>query len=217
MFKRASRLRPHSLLAGSTTIRIIPHPNIFVNTPGRTLRFVMLLTPRQKVWYNGVMAEPLDGHKRKTSRKFERKGMSQVLGKTLTRGDHQALGVLREMVRGYWLEFADELTTGDWREIIRARITLAKTQTAAGNKAAELIFRYALGDKAPTGHEQKTRLEILIKQVLESPLIINADEVEAIAVVENRHGLLAASGPDADSSAPDEVEVSSGRRAGGQE
>ena len=169
------------------------------------------------MWYNEAMTEPLDGHKRKTSKKFERKGMSQVLGRTLTRGDHQALGVLREMVRGYWLEFADELTTGDWREIIRARIEVAKTHTAAGNKAAELIFRYALGDKAPTGHEQKTRLEILIKQVLESPLVLNASEIEAIEIVENRHGLLAPSGPDADSSAPDEVEASGGRGAGRQE
>ena len=143
--------------------------------------------------------------------------MSQVLGRTLTRGDHQALSTLREMVRGYWLEFADELTTGDWREIIRARIDLAKEKTTAGNKAAELIFRYALGDKAPTGHEQKTRLEILIKQVLESPLILNASEIEAIEVVENRHGLLAPSGPDASSLAPDEVEVGGGRGAGGQE
>ena len=143
--------------------------------------------------------------------------MSQVLGRTLTRGDHQGLSTLREMVRGYWLEFADELTTGDWREIIRARIDLAKEKTTAGNKAAELIFRYALGDKAPTGHEQKTRLEILIKQVLESPLILNASEIEAIEVVENRHGLLAPSGPDAGSSAPNKAEVGGGRGAGGQE
>lgn len=163
------------------------------------------------------MPEPLDGHKRKTSRKFERKGMSQTLGKTLTRSDHHALGTLREMVRSYWLEFADELTTGDWREIIRARIDLAKTKTAAGNKAAELIFRYALGDKAPTGHEQKTRLEILVKQVLESPLLLNADEVKAIAVVEERHGLLATSGSDADSSASVTVEANSRRGAGGEE
>ena len=163
------------------------------------------------------MPEPLDGHKRKTSKRFERKGMSQVLGRTMTRGDHQALGVLREMVRGYWLVFADELTTGDWRKIIRARIDAAKMPTAAGNKAAELIFRYALGDKAPTGHEQKTRLEILIKQVLESPLIVNADEIEAIEIVENRHGLLAASGPDADSPAPDEIEAGGGRGTSGQE
>lgn len=162
------------------------------------------------------MPEPLDGHKRKTSKKFERKGMSQVLGRTLTRGDHQALGVLREMVRGYWLEFADELTTGDWREIIRARIEVAKTHTAAGNKAAELIFRYALGDKAPTGHEQKTRLEILVKQVLESPFLLNADEIKAVATVTERHGLLAASGPDANSSAPDTAEAGGGRGAGGQ-
>lgn len=200
------------------TIRIIPHFNSIVNTPKRVLRFVMLLTPGQKVWYNEAMAEPLDGHKRKTSKKFERKGMSQVLGRTLTRGDHAALGVLREMVRGYWLIFADELDPdNDWREIIRARIELAKTTTAAGNKAAELIFRYALGDKAPTGHEQKTRLEILIKQVLESPLILNASEIEAIEIVENRHGLLAPSGPDADSSAPDAVEAGGGRGAGRQE
>lgn len=163
------------------------------------------------------MPEPLNGHKRKTSRKFERKGMSQVLGRTLTRTDHAALKTLREMVRHYWLEFADELTTGDWREIIRARIELAKKQNTAGNKAAELLFRYALGDKAPTGHEQKTRLEILVKQVLESPLILNASEVEAIATVTERHGLLATPGPDADSSAPDTIEVGSGGGAGGQE
>lgn len=162
------------------------------------------------------MPEPLDGHKRKTRKKFEREGMSKSLGRTMTRSDHRALETLRDMVRGYWLEFADELTSNDWREIIRARIELAKTKTASGNKAAELIFRYALGDKAPTGHEQKTRLEILIKQVLESPLVINADEIEAIAIVEERHGLLAASGPDADSSAPVTVEAGGGRGEGGE-
>jgi len=177
----------------------------------------MLLTPRQKVWYNEAMSEPLDGHKRETSKRFERKGLSRTLGRSLTSTDVQALSTLREMVRGYWLEFADELTTGDWREIIRARIEVAKTPTAAGNKAAELIFRYALGDKAPTGHEQKTRLEILIKQVLESPLVLNASEIEAIEVVENRHGLLAASGSDAGSPAPDKAEASGGRGAGRQE
>lgn len=143
--------------------------------------------------------------------------MSQTLGRTLTRSDHRALGVLREMVRHYWLEFADVLTTSDWRAIISARIEQAKTQTSAGNKAAELLFRYALGDKAPTGYEQKTRLEILVKQVLESPLILNASEVAAIEVVETRHGLLAAPGPDADPLAPGTAEVDSGRGAGGQE
>ena len=163
------------------------------------------------------MPEPLDGHKRKTSKKFERKGLSRTLGRSLTATDAQALRVLREMVRGYWITFADELTDDDWRGAIRARINMAQKENAQGNKAFELLARYALGDKAPTGHEQKTRLEILVKQILESPLVLNASEIKAIAVVEERHGLLAAPGSDADSSAPDTIEVGSGGGAGGQE
>lgn len=177
----------------------------------------MLLTPRQKVWYNGAMTEPLDGHKRKTSKRFERQGTARAMGKTLVRGDYKALEAIREAVRIYWACFVKEMSEDDFSDIVRVRIDLAKEKTTAGNKAAELIFRYALGDKAPTGHEQKTRLEILIKQVLESPLILNASEIEAIEIVENRHGLLASSGPDAGASAPDEVEAGGGRGAGGQE
>lgn len=163
------------------------------------------------------MPEPLNGHKRKTSKKFERKGLSRTLGRSLTATDAQALRVLREMVRGYWITFADELTDDDWRGAIRARINMAQKENAQGNKAFELLARYALGDKAPTGHEQKTRLEILVKQILESPLVLSTSEIKAIEIVEERHGLLAAPGPDADSLAPDTIEVSSRRGAGGQE
>ena len=175
------------------------------------------MTPWQKVWYNDDMPEPLDGHKRKTSKKFERRGVAKMLGRSLTATDVAALKTLREMVRHYWLAFANELTDDDWRAAIRARIDMAKQKNAQGNKAFELLARYALGDKAPTGHEQKTRLEILVKQVLESPLILNASEVAAIEVVETRHGLLAPSGPDANSLAPDTTKVGSGRGESGQE
>ncbi len=167
-----------------------------------------------------VPERPDDGRDEKGQYKkrdfFERKGMAKHLGKTLTQADYHALDVLRDMVRGYWMVFADELTSEDWKEIIRSKIELAKEKSAQGNKAAELLFRYALGDKAPTGTERKTRLEILVKQILESPLVLSADEVKIVAAVEERHRLLAPSGTDAGTPAPSEVEAGGGRGASGK-
>lgn len=148
---------------------------------------------------------------------FERKGAAKSMGKTLTQGDYKALEALREMIRGYWTAFVDVVTAEKWRAMIEVRIEQAMVKDAQGNKAFELLARYALGDKAPTGTERKTRLEILVKQILESPLVLSADEVEIVAAVEERHGLLAPPGADAGTPAPSEVETGSGRGAGGEE
>lgn len=194
-----------------------------------------MLTYRLKLWYNvgygkakeeaalmghKIPERPDDGRDEMGQYKkrdfFERQGAAKSMGKTLTQADYKALEVLREMVRGYWTAFVDVVTAEKWRAMIEVRIEQAMQKDAQGNKAFELLARYALGDKAPTGTERKTRLEILVKQILESPLVLDADEVTAIATVEERHGVLAHYSANASAPAPSESETSDGRGAGGE-
>lgn len=176
----------------------------------------MLLTPQQKVWYNGAMVEPLDGHKRKTSKKHERKGAQSTLGKSFTRGEHYALKKLQKYVHGNWMILADVVTPEKLTEVIENLVELAKMKNQTGVRAATLLFAHVLGG-IPSEKEKADNIAILIQQLLKVSFSLNADEAKAIAIVEARHGLLATSGPDADSSAPDEIEVGSWGRASGQE
>ena len=146
----------------------------------------------------------------------ERAGASKLMGRTLTPPDYKALKQIQQAVRGYWAALVSEIDIDDWRKIIKTRIEAAKKDTPQGLKNAELLFRYLLGDKAPSGEGQRTRLEVLVAAVLKSPLIASQQEIEAVKIVAERTWLPADSSPVPDSPAPIENEVGGGRGEGGE-
>ena len=155
-----------------------------------------------------------DGHDDKgrfSGLSAERAGASKLMGRTLTPVDYKALKQIQQAVRGYWAALVSEVDADDWREIIQARIKAAKEDTPQGLKNAELLFRYLLGDRAPSGEGQVTRLEILVAAILKSPLIPSQQEVEALAIVAERSWIPADGSPASDPSAPSESEASGGR------
>lgn len=141
----------------------------------------------------------------------ERAGAAKLMGRTLTPNDYQALKQIQQAVRGYWAALVSEVDIEGWRAIIQARVNAAKADTPQGLKNAELLFRYLLGDKAPSGEGQRTRLEVLVAAVLKSPLVASEQEAEAIEIVAERTWLPADSGAVADPSASVSDETGGGR------
>jgi len=157
-----------------------------------------------------------NGKGRFTGRSAERAGAAKVMGRTLTATDHKALQRIQEYVRGKWSILTEEVNDDDWRKIIRARVEVAQEKTPQGLKNAELLFRYLLGDKAPSGEGQRTRLEVLVAAILRSPLVARPEEIEAIKIVAERTWIPADSSTVPNSPAPVENEVGGGRGEGGE-
>lgn len=165
------------------------------------------------------MPEPKDGHKRKTSRKFERRGSQSTLGKSFTRGDHYALKELQKYVHGNWMILAEVVTPEKLTKVIENLVSLAQEKNQTGVRAAQLLFAHVLGG-IPSEKEKASNIAILIQQFLKVSFPLDEDEARAIEIVETRHGLLAdprRDGADADSSAPIPVEAGGGRGASGKE
>jgi len=143
-------------------------------------------------------------------------GMANSLGRTLTAIDYHNLELIREGLRKHWLWYTDEMTEEDFKAIVRARIKQAKTQTAQGNKATEILFRYALGSEAPSADGgKKARIQILIEQLIQNAPAPSAEEIEAVEAIEGEW-VHTPPGAAANSSSSGETETGSGRGAGGE-
>lgn len=138
------------------------------------------------------------------------------LGRSLTETDRRNLALIREGLRHHWLWFHKEMTEDDFRAIVRTRIEQAKEKSAQGNKATEILFRYALGSEAPTGDRKESRISILIKEFIQNAPPISREEAEAAATIEGEW-VHTPSGTTADSSSPSEAEADSRRGTSGQE
>lgn len=143
-------------------------------------------------------------------------GMANSLGRTLTATDYHNLELIREGLRKHWLWYTEEMKEDDFRAIVRARIEQAKEKNAQGNKATEILFRYALGSEAPSADGgKKARIQILIEQLIQNTPAPSAEEIEAVEAIEGEW-VHAPSGATADSSSPSEAEADSGRGASGE-